>query len=108
MIPPMELALHLIGRKFLTLRRRLGRQPVSAAKVEVPVTLDAGAAWSTGGRPGVTVGCAKGKVWLTQTGDGRDIVLGVGMAFTSQRRGKLVVTALEPAVIARRNTKKPL
>ena len=107
MIPPMELALHSIGRRFLTICQRLGRQPASGAKVDATVPLPAGVAWSIGGRPGMMVGCAKGKIWLTQTGDCRDIVLGVGMAFTSKRRGKLVVTALEPAVIARLDAKTP-
>ena len=107
MIPPMELALYLIGLGAVILRRRLRRQLASGAKANVMVTLRAGAVWSTTGRPGITLHCARGVVWLTQTGDGRDIVLGVGTAFTSERRGKLVVTALEPAVIARQDEKAP-
>lgn len=108
MIPPMEVALHLISLGFLTIRRHLGRQPAPDARLDAMVTLHAGAAWSADGRPGMTLGCARGRIWVTQTGDGRDIVLGAGMAFISKHRGKLVVTALEPAVIACRDAKTPL
>ena len=82
-------------------KQKQAQPPVTRAKPSIimTVTLPADAVWSTAGRPGVMVRCANGVVWLTQTGAGQDIVLGTGSTFTAERDGKLVMTALKPAVI---------
>lgn len=82
-----------------------------------------GSGWEPGLRPGTTRGerpdvhalgtesivsfdpdghalhvrCEAGKVWVTQSGDGRDVVLSEGQEFVSMGEGKVVVQALEPA-----------
>ena len=95
----MDLPPHLMDLGIFSGRRHLRRQLAPGTKANVIVALHAEAAWSTAGQPGMTVHCASGVAWLTQTGDGQDIVLGAGTAFTAECHGKLVVTALEPAVI---------
>lgn len=103
----MGLPLQLMDLGFVIGRWRLRRPRALGARANVTVVLRAEAVWSTAGCPGITVRCASGVVWLTQTGGGQDIVLGVGMAFTAERGGKLVITALEPAVIQIRYEKVP-
>ena len=46
---------------------------------------------------GLRVGVSTGSVWLTQQGDGRDVVLRAGESFVIDRRGRTVVQALAPA-----------
>jgi len=50
---------------------------------------------------GFAVTCREGTVWITQTGDPRDIALSAGQSFALDRKGlALVVAPLGPAVIA--------
>lgn len=49
---------------------------------------------------GHTIVCHKGSVWLTQPGDGRDIVLGAGESFALDRNGVALVQALEQSAIS--------
>ena len=38
--------------------------------------------------------CRSGRIWLTQTGDSRDVLLRAGESFTVTRRGQIVLWAL--------------
>jgi hypothetical protein len=49
---------------------------------------------------GVSVKALTGVVWLTQARDGRDIVLHPGDAFTLDRRGTAILSALQPATVS--------
>lgn len=49
---------------------------------------------------GHTIVCHNGSVWLTQHGDGRDIVLGAGESFALDRNGLALVQALEQSAIS--------
>ncbi|MBC8106371.1 MAG: DUF2917 domain-containing protein [Anaerolineae bacterium] len=40
-----------------------------------------------------------GQLWITQEGDARDVIVRPGMSYLSNRRGKLVVQALDRSVI---------
>lgn len=51
-------------------------------------------------REGVTLGVREGRLWITQTGDPTDHVLGVGESFHTDALGLLVVQALEPSVLS--------
>jgi hypothetical protein len=55
--------------------------------------------WAMPARPGMVIQCERGVVWITQEGDGRDILLHAGQSYLSRRSGKLVATALEPATL---------
>lgn len=48
---------------------------------------------------GVTVAVGRGTAWLTQDGDGRDVVLESGGSFRLDRAGTAVVSALAAAEI---------
>lgn len=51
-------------------------------------------------RERVDVFCVKGRLWLTQPGDGRDVVLSAGERFHSDPSlGKLVAEALEDSSV---------
>ena len=50
-------------------------------------------------RKGGVVICRAGIVWLTQTGDARDHVLSSGQTYRATHAGKVVITALEDAII---------
>lgn len=43
--------------------------------------------------------CETGRVWLTQTGDERDIVLDRGQRFSCQQSGRVVVQGLCDSVV---------
>ena len=40
-----------------------------------------------------------GELWITQEGDGRDVIVRPGMSYLSARHGKVVVQALDRATI---------
>ena len=44
--------------------------------------------------------CQRGRVWITQTGLGQDVILSAGDAFEVSAPGRLVVEALEAACVA--------
>ncbi|MGE0355433.1 MAG: DUF2917 domain-containing protein [Burkholderiales bacterium] len=46
---------------------------------------------------GLRLRVAAGSIWLTQQGDGRDVVLRDGESFAIDRGGRTVVQALDPA-----------
>ncbi|MGD9954328.1 MAG: DUF2917 domain-containing protein [Burkholderiales bacterium] len=46
---------------------------------------------------GLRLRVAAGSIWLTQQGDGRDVVLRDGASFVIDRGGRTVVQALDPA-----------
>jgi hypothetical protein len=49
---------------------------------------------------GLRLRVASGAVWLTQQGEGRDVVLREGESFVIDRPGRTVVQALDPAELA--------
>ena len=49
---------------------------------------------------GLRLRVASGAVWLTQPGDGRDVVLREGESFVIDRPGRTVVQALDPSELA--------
>jgi len=57
-------------------------------------TLDKGRIRRLHGEKGRRVECLAGSLWITQDGDLRDIVLGVGEAFDFDRRGDALLSAL--------------
>jgi len=52
------------------------------------------------GGVGHSIVCDSGTVWVTQTGDPRDIVLAAGKSFTIDRNGLALVQAFEPSSIS--------
>jgi hypothetical protein len=44
---------------------------------------------------GVSIICRQGRCWITQTGDSRDHILGVGGRFMVNTSGQLIITATE-------------
>jgi hypothetical protein len=61
--------------------------------------LDRDAVQSFGDCNPVQIHVIDGQLWITQEGDGRDVIVQPGMSFLSARRGKLVVQALDRATI---------
>lgn len=51
------------------------------------------------GQGQVEIGCESGSIWITQDNDPRDVVLGRGETFVSDRPGTVLVYALQPAVL---------
>ena len=49
--------------------------------------------------PGITVKCMRGRLWLTQHNDRRDVVLGRGETFTLDRDGDAVLSAEEASAL---------
>ena len=45
---------------------------------------------------GVSIVCREGRCWITQAGDSRDHILGVGDRFVVNNSGQLIITATEP------------
>jgi hypothetical protein len=45
-------------------------------------------------RKGLTISCGSGELWITQSGDARDIILLKGQRFVLDRDGRAVVEAL--------------
>ena len=44
---------------------------------------------------GVSIVCREGRCWITQAGDSRDHILGVGDRFVVNSSGKLIISATE-------------
>ena len=44
---------------------------------------------------GVSITCREGRCWITQEGDNRDHIIGVGDRFIVNTSGKLIITATE-------------
>ena len=65
-----------------------------AARTPGEFDLPINALWSTDPRPGVVIECVRGGVWVTQTGDDRDVTLAPGEQFTPAPDGRVVVQAL--------------
>jgi hypothetical protein len=53
---------------------------------------------------GQNLTCESGVVWLTQSGDGHDHILRAGQSFVARRRGRIVVQAMEDAVLRLHST----
>lgn len=45
---------------------------------------------------GVNIVCREGRCWITQAGDSRDHILGIGDRFLVNSNGQLIITATEP------------
>ena len=63
------------------------------------VVLPSRAVWSRVLRPGETMTCERGIVWLTQSGDPTDYLLRAGDRFTAQSRGRVVAQAFEYSLL---------
>jgi len=63
------------------------------------VRLDTGAGLSLKNVAGVEITCLSGHVWLTMDGDSRDITLSAGDAFTVERDGLTLISALGPSLV---------
>lgn len=66
------------------------------------VCLAKGEIYATEVAPAMLV-CRRGKLWITQTGVDRDVVLASGQSFRPQDTGLLVVEALEAACLGATN-----
>ena len=44
--------------------------------------------------PGMVIECVSGELWVTQAGDGRDVVLHAGQVHLPNRRGRVVVQGM--------------
>jgi len=60
-------------------------------------TLSAGATTRFEDRRGLQIICRRGALWITQSGDPRDILLLEGESFVLDRNGRAVVQALRTA-----------
>ncbi|HYF21362.1 MAG TPA: DUF2917 domain-containing protein [Ramlibacter sp.] len=69
--------------------------PPAAASSIASQALAPGATLRRNHAAGVQVRCVSGSVWVTQDGDTRDVLLAAGESFTGDRRGRLLVHALE-------------
>ena len=49
---------------------------------------------------GHVIACHSGSIWVTQEGDLRDIILGAGESFALERKGPVLVQALEQSAIS--------
>jgi hypothetical protein len=77
--------------------RQPGSSPVEAGD---EIALRDGALWSLDRAAGaVRVRCVSGHVWLTQAGRAEDIVIGAGGTCVMSGTGKVVVQALEDAIV---------
>lgn len=56
--------------------------------------------WSANLRAGQSVRCERGVLWLTQSGEARDIILRVGQRWTAKRRGLAVAQAMGDSRLA--------
>jgi hypothetical protein len=66
--------------------------------LDVPVHLDTKASLPVRDGRGLEIRCIRGNLWITQAGDGRDVILYAGESFTLDRRGLALITALlQPA-----------
>jgi len=52
------------------------------------------------GGVGHVIACHSGSIWVTQEGELRDIVLGAGESFAFERKGPVLVQALEQSAIS--------
>ena len=50
---------------------------------------------------GASIACERGTLWITQHGDGRDLVLAAGKTFTVERGGLTVITAMAARTVVR-------
>ncbi len=50
-------------------------------------------------KPGTTIVCEKGILWLTQTNDRRDYILLAGERFDKVKRGNVLVEAMRDATV---------
>jgi hypothetical protein len=64
-----------------------------------PLRLPAGRLHRIGGGKGLQITAVGGSVWITQTGDRRDVVLTRGRSFILECKGLAVVYALTDAAI---------
>ena len=77
------------GAALFGLRRDANPNP---ARRTVELAFDAHSLCRIAGRVrGVRIDCGQGRLWLTQTGAGADVILQPGQAFTAVREGVIVV-----------------
>lgn len=46
-----------------------------------------------------SIACGRGKLWITQTGSERDVILAAGESFQPSQQGTLVIEALERSCV---------
>jgi hypothetical protein len=52
-----------------------------------------------GARPRVAVNCNHGVLWITNSGDPYDHIIGAGRRFTPKRKGNLLIEAMRDAYV---------
>ena len=52
-----------------------------------------------GAKPRVAVNCSHGVLWITNSGDPYDHILGAGRAFSPKRKGNLLIEAMRDAYV---------
>jgi Protein of unknown function (DUF2917) len=63
--------------------------------------------WSVQGRPNeIEIECRRGKVWITQEGDYRDVIVPAGGRFRIEKRGRVIVQAVTEAEILIRSVRR--
>jgi hypothetical protein len=85
-----------LGTVSVDLSPLLATRP-SHARTRSERAFSAGALWGFDAKPGARVSCVDGSIWVTQTGDGADHVLGEGESLTVDLRGRVVIQALADA-----------
>ncbi len=63
------------------------------------VQVEPGSGFSLADAAGTEITCLSGALWLTMERDSRDITLGPGDAFTIERNGLTLISAVEPSRI---------
>lgn len=66
---------------------------------ETHIELSGHEALALGRLRGVVVACARGELWLTVDGEGRDVILGPGDACAVDSDAEVVVSAFGPAAL---------
>lgn len=66
----------------------------------VEIDLRADSLWAADAEPNLKIECVSGEVWITQSGEFRDVILEPHQSFTPTHRGRVVVQALRPSRIA--------
>lgn len=88
----MRLPVSLFANLFAMWSRARPRAKPDAPE---PIVLCRRAVWSAHLQTGQILRCERGVLWLTQSGDARDIILRAGQDWKASRRGLVVAQAMQ-------------